>query len=240
MTDLFQPLNVETNDTIVATFEALVGDGKKFKTADDLAKAKAESDRFIQQVQRENDELRKEVASKQTIDEILTKVREMSNQPQIAQPPVTPPANSDSGKEVDIESVVATLLQKREVENTVKSNTEIVSKVLTEKFGADAQIHLNKKASELGVSLDYLRRIAIESPKAFFSLIGVSEVRPQTQPVAAPRAPGQSAPPQAHDGTRNKNYYDSIKAKNPTEYFSSKTQQQMYKDAMAQGDSFYS
>lgn len=238
MTDIFQPVDV-TNDEPV-TFEALVGEGKKFKTSDDLAKAKAESDRFIQRLQKEAEELRREVASKQTIDEVLTRVREMSNPPQVQQPPVTPPVNLDTGSNENIESVVAKLLEQRKSEDRIRSNTDAVQTVLQEKFGADAQIHLNKKAQELNVSLDYLRRIASESPKAFFSLIGVSEERQVSQPVAAPRALGQVQPQGVNsNGTRNKSYYDSIKAKNPTEYFSSKTQNQMYKDAMTMGESFY-
>lgn len=237
MSDIFQPINV-TNDESVS-FEALVGEDKRFKTSDDLAKAKIESDRFIDQLKRENDELRKEVTSKATLDEIMTKIREM-NAPQGQQPPVTPPANPDNGSPQNIESVVATLLEKRSLEDRVRSNTEVVSQTLQEKFGADAQIHLNKKAKELGVSLDYLRRIASESPKAFFTLIGVSNERPVAAPVVAPRVLGQvHNEPVGSDGQRNKAYYDKIKAVNPAEYFSPKIQNQMYKDAMKLGDAFY-
>ena len=90
LTDNLDPLNPDANDD--ATFDStkdylkeLVGEGKKFKTVEDLAKGKAESDAFISSVTRENKELRdsykkaiEEVNSRTRLEDLVTKLSTMA------------------------------------------------------------------------------------------------------------------------------------------------------------------
>lgn len=235
MDDLFKPADVTTTD-VQDPLDLLVGEGKKFKTNAELAKAKLESDRFIEQLQNEAAELRKEVSGKQTIDEIMTQIKSLSTPPAVpnAQQPQAP-ATPDTDSIADL---VAKLLEQKESERKSQTNEQLVSNTLKEKFGADTQLHLTKKAQELGVSLDYLKSVAKSAPSAFFRLIGIDESRPQTITPSAIRSPNQPQI-QPDPNVRNKAYYDRLKMVSPTEYFSPKIQNQMYKDAMKLQESFY-
>lgn len=236
MDDIFTPPDDQTTIPENAR-EILVGEGKKFKDDEALAKGKLEADNYIKQLQRELSEIREHQAKSQTMEEIKTQILDSLKEKTPVQPPVTPPANGQNDS-VNVEELVNTLLEKKDVERRVQSNREAVSKTLQEKFGSDAQLILNQKAKELNVTLDYLAKVANESPSAFFRLVGLDAPNQSVQAVPAPRA-SQTAPLPQGAGVRNKAHYDKIRAQNPTEYFSQKVQMQMYKDAMSQGDSFY-
>ena len=233
MSDLFTPA---APDQAPATLDALVGEGKKYKTVDDLAKAAVEKDRFIDQLQAETAAMRQEIGSKATLDEIMTKIREMT--PSTPPSPQLPPGpDSEKLDQTKINELVSEMLNAREANQKTESNKAVVERTLIEKWGPDANLNLNKKALELGVTLDYLKKLSLESPKVFFNLVGLDKAQTQTPTAPAPR--GSVTLPPAGSGERTKTFYDNIKKANPTEYFSPKIQNQMYKDAMRLGESFF-
>ena len=67
---LFDPTTIDPA-TIENPLETLVGEGKKFKDADALARAAIEKDRFILQLQAENAQMRTSLKGEQKIDEFL-------------------------------------------------------------------------------------------------------------------------------------------------------------------------
>lgn len=228
MSDIFTPVELETQE-IDNPLEALVGEGKKFADANALAKAKLESDNFIKQLEREAAELRKEVSSKATMDEIMTQIRQLAPKTvDDRQPPapVTPSAHTPD----ELETVVARLLEQRKNEDKVSHNRSSVEAKIAEKWGADAQIQMNKKAKELGVELSYLQKVALESPSAFFRLVGLDSTTIQAGPVVAPRS-GMNSPQHQDPTVRDEKYWEGMKARNPTEYFSPKATNLRYKDA---------
>lgn len=241
MSDLFKALTTNQETTIdpnTSVYETLVGEGKKFKDPETLARSKLESDSFIEQLKREAQELREELSRRQSAEEIKTQILEgLKPQAPGQQPPVTPPANGDSEKP-DIEKLIKETLAKTEAERKAQSNRQIVAEKLSQKFGQDASIELNKIAKDLSVSLEYLERLAVESPTVFFRTIGFDQTgQAPTQNAPAPRS--TSATPAPQSGVRNKAYYDRLKAQDPKAYFSPKVQNQMYKDAMELRDAFY-
>ena len=238
MTDLFTPVDTDQIDQDPkATLAKKFGDGTTIDV-DKLATAKLEADNFIKQIERENAELRKEVSSKATIDEIMTQIRELAPKPPVSQQQPQAPQTPGSGTPEELETVVTTLLAKRQAEDRARTNRDLVEQKVLEKWGADAQLNLNKKAKELGVSLAYLQQIATDSPSAFFTLTGLNTVAAPAPITPAPRS-GFQPPAQADSGKRTKAYYDRLKVTNPTEYLKKSTQQQYYKDAMSMGQAFF-
>lgn len=229
MDDIFNPSD-DTTDIPENAYEVLVGEGKKFRDNEALAKSTFHKDSFINQLQRENAELRQAQQKAMTIEEIKTMIlaakpsQEVQTPPN-GQPPVTPPAPTT--QETDLEALVATLLEKKESESKAKTNREKVTETLKEKFGADSQMILNQKAKELNLSLEYLSKIANDSPNAFFRLIGV-DTQVHTPQTAAPRST-TSVP--LTDNSRQA-YWENMKKSNPGEYFSQKNMMQRYKEAM--------
>lgn len=226
MTDIFQPTDEST--TIPDNpLEVLVGEGKKFKTVEELARGKLESDNFIGQLQREMNELREAVGKHQSMEEIKTQIlSSLKREDPPIQPPVTPPENENIDS-ANIETLVSQLLQKREAEKIASTNKEKVTQTLQEKFGADASLILNQKARELNVTLDYLAKVANDSPTAFFRLVGVDVTATPSQTPPAPL--GTVTPlPRVQSGTD----WERMKATNPKEYFSQENTMKRYREQM--------
>lgn len=239
MDNLFAPIDVQTNDED----QSLEAVAQKFGVAvtpetEKIIRAKKEADSFIEQLKREADELRKEVQGKQTIDEIMTQIRTLSTKPPVVEPPLAPPNQNPASPE-ELETVVAKLLERRSSEDRVKSNRQLVQEKLEEKWGADAQININKKAKELGVTVDHLQKIALDTPTLFFRLTGLDSAPAQTPPLVAPRSTQRLPETPGPAGERTKAWYQALKQRNPTEYFSAKVRQQEMKDALKMGEAFF-
>lgn len=162
----------------MSVLEELVGEGKKFSTAEDLAKGKKESDAFIETLKSENGELRTLVTTLGTKhDELASKVDFLSklngkpNGNPNGSEPKTPDTKQDKGLTADD---VSNMLIQREAAQRAQVNEAAVNEVLVKQFGAEAKKFMTDKAGELGMSFDELQKIAQRSPSAFYNMVGVN------------------------------------------------------------------
>lgn len=236
--DLFSEVHETPNTSDTNYLAALVGDDKKFKTVDDLARGKAESDRYIQELTSKLDELRTELNTKTSMQEMLDQLK-ASNKPQDPDPSGTPvaPVQTDTSS---LEEQLETLLAQREAKKVVETNMDRVKRVLNENFNDQATVAINNKAKQLGLSVKRLQEIAADAPQAFFNLMGIQEDS-QHQPsgVAVPRSSVNSTGTPAHSAVRNAAYYEKMKRENPKAYFDPKTTVQQIKDRTALGAKYY-
>jgi hypothetical protein len=226
----------------------LVGEGKKFKTPDDLAKAKLESDRFIEKLQNEQRELREELAKRLSVEEALRKARESDTS--VEQPSTSgqaPPPKREEPRPTDISAEVTKVLAQKERERLVQSNIDQVTDKMTSTFGSvdKAAEVIQNRARELGMPVSKLQELAAENPKAFYTLIGVTDKvadPPKTSSwnnVKNPTAmKSGSAASTVTPGTYK--WYEEIRKSDPATYFSPRVQLQMDKDAREKGEKFYS
>jgi hypothetical protein len=237
MADIFSP--VETDDNQIDNpLEVLVGEGKKFADVSALAKAKLEADNFIKQIERENAELRAKVSSQATVDEIMTQIKTLAPRPAPVEPHNEPPKANPATPE-ELEQVVASLLEKRTAADRISKNRQTVEEKVLEKWGSDAQININKKAKELNVSVDYLQKVASDSPSVFFRLVGLDQTPAPVAPVVAPRSNQQISPQPTGGEKRTQAYYNGLKSRDFKTYISPKVQNQMMKDALQLGEGFF-
>jgi hypothetical protein len=233
MENLFVPVDPE-DDSMKLVAEKF-GDGENIDIKK-LARGKVESDRHIATLESELAELRKAVTKQQTVEEILTQIRQAtpsSGNNADQQPTVTPPAPQPSLDPDSVKTVFETLLEQKERERTVKTNKQIVSDTLVKKFGPDANIVLNEKARELGVTLEYLSKLAEESPKVFFKTLDIDDRPAPTPVVAPPRSSGTAPAAGGKSVVRDNAYWANIKKTNPSFYFSGEARRLRYNDAMA-------
>lgn len=229
------------------TLNDLVGDGKKFKTPDDLAKAKLESDRFIEKLQNEQRELREELNKRLTIEDALRKAQEAGVQVEPRQPPENAPVPQRQDQQPNYALEVEKVITKREQELKLRNNLETVVTRMTDLYGnADKAAEvIGNKSRELGMSVEKLQNMAAENPKAFFQLLGV-----QDKPAGSPQTSSWN---NVKNTTAMKNaagstttvpgtykYYEEIRKSDPAAYFSPRVQLQMDKDAREKGEKFYS
>lgn len=249
MTNLFEaPKTPGENTPIENAYETLVGEGKKFKTNEDLAKGKLESDRFVGQLQSELAGLRQELSTRQTLEQLIDKFNSRENHQ--GNQENNQNSNGDDGNksfsEADLNRLVEEKFNSAERARVHNANIETVRKALEESFGNDYVTHLKAKATELGVTEEYLQNMAKETPKAFLKLVEANGASGATRvqnnlfsPPTGLQNPNKSTSGFSPTGTPKKSYYDELKRKNPSEYWSPAIQNKMHKDAITLGEQFF-
>jgi hypothetical protein len=237
--------------------EELVGEGKKFKSVDDLARGKAESDAYINSLIREIREVKEELNKRMTVEDLLQTIKQesqgqttsMSNdQRYLTTGTHDGNANGGTGtNSLDLESIKKALKDELTQEQEAarrRQNYETAVGKLTELHGDQASAFLASKAKELDVSMQYLKNLAEEKPSLLFKLVGVGETSApsrRSDVFSAPQSRVNTTGIQAKSYGEHKpmSYYQQMKAKDPKAYFSPKTSVEMHKAALALGDSFF-
>lgn len=247
MTDIFTSATMEnttTEDQGTQTNESfvtqLVGEGKKFKDIEALAKGKMEADRHIGEITKTLDELRAELAKQDYAKSLLEQMNKGSETRQDEPPPNTSSSSNTENttqSASDIESLVEKVITEKERNRTVAQNLSVVSEEMEKQFGEKAASILKAKSQELNMTLDRLKEIAAESPTAFFQLVGVSNKKPQAP--TAPQSSIRSETFSSNSQDRDFDYYQKLRKENRSLYYSPKVQNMMLQDRTRLGDRFY-
>lgn len=227
--------------------EELVGEGKKFKTPEALAKGKAEADLMITLANRKYDDLASNYARlqeeynagpklKELLDQIKTQTQQQSDHDNTLNVNATEKPVIDS---TQIESLISSTLEKRETARKESENFNFVRSKLEEKYGENYNTILNSQRSDLGLSAEELDTLARRNPKLFMRSFGLE--------APANKQESFNAPPRSD--TRSDNFAPSAqkrtyayykKLKNPDGYFDPKTTTQMFNDIKEMGEeAFY-
>lgn len=219
--------------------EELVGEGKKFKTPEDLAKGKYLADRYVEDLIRQREDLkadylkmRDENVTRAKLEDLLTRL-ENSAAPKAeeTEKPIPPPFDS---KQLD--SLITSRIQTYESEKRGEDNFNIVKKRLADTLGPNYQSVLKNRIDELRLDVADVDAMARKSPNAVFRMLELD----------AKSTEGYQAPPRNQRADvftptsekRTWSYYQKLKAKQPRLYLDPKTQVQMHKDHAALGDEF--
>lgn len=219
-----------------SALETLVGEGKKFKTIEDLAKGKLEADRFIEKLSSEQEQLRKELEARMALEEQLARhAAGASGQPA---PTSVPPANQPSSTPtVDVDKLLDEKLAKRAEFERQSQNTAQVDNFLLQHFGdaEKAREAVAKLNATLGIDM---KQIASVSPEAAIRLIR-GEAGPVGSAVAERGMVRTGVTSQGE--VRNNAYYSKLRAEmgNARFYTDKKLQLQLHKDAQSLGDKFF-
>lgn len=247
MPDLF-----ETNDDQVVIdpehnyHEELVGEGKKFKDNEALARAKAESDRFILQLQKEQKEFREELNKRMTMQQVLEQLQKErgTTTPSTTGTPVTPDPTSPTDtalKETDLDKLLEQKLEQLTVRKQREQNFENVKTRLVEVFGNSASAELDKRTKELGLTREFVNRLAHESPVALYATLGINEPQRTEKTLfdtTPPRTQVTGFTPSAGP-RKDYKYYQKMRRENMNSFLSAATQIEMFEQAKQQGDKFY-
>jgi hypothetical protein len=229
--------------------EELVGEGKKFKSPEDLARGKFEADNvFIPRLQKELEELRQELNTRMTLEQYMEK---MTAAPMgtSRETPTQPAANTSTAsqsegspfKPEDIEELVSKKIEERERERVQRQNLQEVQAALIGAFGNDYVNKLTETAQTLGLDKQTLDHLAKTQPKAFFRLVGIENMKekPQDMGLFTPPATRQSTSFAPQTQVKNQSFYSNLRKTDPKTYWSPSTQNQMHVDAARLGQNFY-
>jgi hypothetical protein len=231
--------------------QELVGEGKKFKSPQELARGKAESDEYIKILERRSDELRNdylrlrdESTSRARLEELIDQLQKQStqpvtsnNQPSVNEPPLGKPDPNNSRERAEIESLVSSKILEHEATKKQQENFELVRNKLKERYGSNYQNLLKEQLNTLGLSEDFANDLARRHPNVLFKTLGL-DAQPQENFQSPPRSNQRSDNFAPSTTKRTWSYYQKMKKENPKVYFDPKTTVQMHNDAIALGKEF--
>src|SRR5216684_84892 len=191
MTDILaddQP--AETKDYL----QELVGDDKKFKSNQDLAKGKAESDTYIKVLERKLDQMRddylkldEDYKARASLQELIDQQKNSTTSSN-TQPIVKDQHTAPSIDLKDIENMLSAKLQEHEVTKRQNDNLNQVKNKLIEHYGTKYQGAVKEQLAELGLSENRFQELAREAPAALLRTLGVDQPAPKETYQAAPRS----------------------------------------------------
>lgn len=156
--------------------QEFVGEGKKYKSAEDALKSVPHAQEHIRTLETELAQVKEELTKRRTAEELLDEIKSGSQQ-----------ENTTQQAELDtdsLEQLVNQTLTKREQQATAKQNASSVANKFTEKFGDSAETSYQQIAKENGMTVQQLNNLAATSPNAVLRLAGL-DGKPATS-VAKP------------------------------------------------------
>jgi hypothetical protein len=218
-------------------FADMVGEGKKFKTPQDLAKAAQEKDAFIEQLKGENAEMRREVQTKAKSDAIDVALQKLNDKLEKAS--ASPTATTAGLTRDDIRA----MLQEEKQQERASTNLALVQAELLKKNNNDPEAvkaFLAKRATDLGLTSQDLKNMVLHTPQVAKTVLGLQQSTPSSGPTPNVGATKNSEAivSLAPEGVRNKTYYNTLRKQMGTKFWSPAIQQQMFKDRKEQGEVF--
>lgn len=247
MSDIFSNNEEESGlDSESSAFESLVGDSKKFKTTEDLARGKMEADRHIQNLEKELAGLREDLNARLNMESFLDRLEKSGVTPETS---TQAPLESDYEDRVkpaglsmeDVDKLVSQKLEEKTTQSQRQQNTQYAIQKLQEAFGPRFGDHVQKVTDEMGLGRQFLEDLAATNPNAFLKFVGADkpQVRPNPDPVTAPRSSFNTASVSQGSGERTQSYYDKLRKEDPGRYWDKRTQAEMHRMALKLGEKFF-
>lgn len=250
MNDLFNNDDIAVAvEAIANPIEHLVGEGKKYKTPEQLAKGKLYSDLFIDKQKVVIDEQASKLAQ---LEAELAQMRETSKKTveEINREGIT--NNLAEGKTAqmftleDVKKIVGETLSSSKDAETRQRNVEMVRETLQKTWGDKYQAKLEEAAKEFG-GKEELARMAETNPRAFLKLVdanGEPKAANTNQTNAALFNPNSSiqigALTNKGQGTvKGHKYFQELRKSDPKNYFSGPAFQERMASIAALGEDYY-
>ena len=236
METVFEDADPGALDPDTDYFAELVGEGKKFKDPKELAKGKVESDRFIDQIIKEKDAMRKELDAKLTTEELLEKIQQTQSERNESNNQKTNVTKETT--EVDVSKLVDDKLRERELVQQANHNEVQVLNALQQTLGPDFKTKVNRRTLELGLDANYVKSLMRQQPNVALALFNVPVIKEvfTTPPETRINTTSQFT----REIKKDFAFYEKLRASDPRTYWSPKIQSEIFKQASEMGDSFYS
>ena len=231
-----EPATPSVEDQVKSALDQLVGDGKKFKTEEDLAKGKLESDRFIERVLEEQKGMRETIAelqeklvraeTKGEVDDLRRQLSERNAEQESKEE--TPSSLTQD----DLDSLIEARITERETRASAKANVDQTNDALVTHYGdpEKASTAVQSRLKELGLSLEDLTSMAAKSPSAALSLVYGADG--QKRPEELSLQSTANVPPR-ETPKDSKAAFDELRRKDPKRYWSPEVQNRIFQLAQA-------
>jgi hypothetical protein len=232
---------LETLPTEPKSFlEELVGDNKKFRDAEALARGKYEADRFIELKNKQFDDLKEdylklleESKTRATLEELIDRNDKML-QPPTDHTKVLERKDQPTYKLEDIKNLARQTYAEEETARQQQSNFNTVKAKLKEQFGDNYAPTVRERISALGLSEADFNDWARKSPTAVLNALGTPA---RSQDDTSPPRNSRTFSP-VTEKKRTWSYYQEMRKSNPKLYADPEIMNQMLSDAEALGTAF--
>lgn len=258
MTNLFEPFETDTNmsaqnysadqttnEADKNYLEELVGEGKKFRDPQALAKGKLMADQHISNLEKEMQELRQELSTRLTLEEFYEKMSSTQN----------PSSDGRSNQELqnldenttsqiplskeDVMRLVDNVYEQKQSKQKATSNVEYVRSELGKHWGSSFSSKLSDRVRELGMTEQQAAFLAEQAPKALVELaLKDTQAAVNSSSFSPPHSTQGTSGTDALSGKRYSDY-QKVKKENPNLYWSQRFQTDMHNQAFKLGEAFY-
>lgn len=155
-----------------------IGEGKKYKSVEDALQSLPHKEDFIEQLKRENEEMRTKLERANTVEDIMNQIKSEDQQGKEQEEVKQPQENAQQEQkpeisQEDIDRLIDQRISERERQQSAQQNIGQVVDKMTELYGDRAEEMYNERAQELGVPVEWLNQTAAQSPNAVFKLFGI-------------------------------------------------------------------
>jgi len=232
------PQDTGTNNQQADLFAELVGEGKKFKTPQDLAKSRIEQDNFIEQLKSENAQMREELKRAGKIDSLDAALARLNDKLENASGEPKPEGNSSAG--ISREDILA-IIREDQARTQHAQSRRLIQEELVRIHGDTNKVRefLRTKAAELKVTTADLAQMVERTPVVARQVLGLTG---NPKPVGPTNIPSSTRNTEAAgmstSGVRNQSYYNNLRKELGSRFYEVSIQQQMFKDRKALGEKF--
>lgn len=244
--------NLDEDTPIENAYESLVGEGKKFKDNELLARGKLEADRFIERLKQEKAELLKDLNARISLEDFVKTMKDQTRSNQSLDTSTNDPGNTNNqhhNGEVpkqqedvlkQVQNLINTTLETHSRQSQQAQNEAAVVSKLQEVWGKGYSNKIAAKAEELGLGKDFLRDLARSNPNAFLKIVGADQVDTSNPNAHSPPTSRLNANSLNQNTSKNHQYYEKLRKENPRHYWTPSVQAEIHKQVAALGPKFYS
>lgn len=233
------PAQVMNYDPDKDYLSELVGEEKKYKDQQSLAFSKLKADEHIQKLETEMSELRRDLKARTTLEELTDKWAQMRQ----SDTPIDDD-NQDRRKDLDeqltsqkIENIFNSKLTEYEKTKKLQDNADLVKNELKKSLGENYTSKVEDELNRLGMSKEEANKLAMEQPRAFLKMLTPS--RDDRSSFQAPPKSAINTPFSPKNQERTMSYYNSLRDKDSSLYWSPQVQAQLHDDAIRLGERFF-
>lgn len=222
-------------------YPELVGEDKKYKTNQDLARAAVEKDSFIERLKRENADVRNILAEMNQDLSARKRLEDLVDQ--LASGQTKTPSNTNNQNVEQTQNSVASpeeiakLVKNSLMEDAAKQrqneNLEKVASKLQEHWGDSYSQKLTEHMNTLGMDKVSFSNVAKTSPEAFLRMVGIQEKREERTLFTPPSTQVNTTAMGPARTNKNWAYYQEMRRKDPVKYSSIEVQNELYATALA-------
>lgn len=221
--------SIATTNQVSETVNLLVGDGRKYKTIEDLAKAYVNADGFIEQLKNENQELRSKTVEAKTIDEVLERLQ--ANQSNAAATTSAAQGSATSGLSAeDVAKIVQQTVTGLETSKIKEGNIKKADAKMKEAFGDKASevYQAVAKTPELHAAYMNLAEVDPDQFVALFTKTGQASTSQGSQVDSGSSVNTTTTYTSGNNVRENtpgtKEYFTKVRREDPKRYFSQQFQ----------------